>query len=117
MDFINKKCVPCEGGMEPHSAAKVREYLEAVPGWQADNEYKKISREFQLKDFAAAIKFINQIGEIAESEGHHPNLELFSWNHVRIVLFTHAIGGLSDNDFIIAAKVNQLWNSQATQLA
>lgn len=117
MDFASKKCVPCEGGMAPHTKEKVLEYLSAVPGWQADSEFKKLSREFTLKDFKAALKFINQIGEIAEAEGHHPNIELFSWNHVRIVLYTHAIGGLSDNDFIIAAKINQLWGNQVSAKA
>jgi 4a-hydroxytetrahydrobiopterin dehydratase len=85
----------------------------AVPGWQASNDFKQIQREFILKDFKAALKFINQIGDIAETEGHHPNLELYAWNHVRIILYTHAIGGLSDNDFVIAAKINQLWEQQA----
>lgn len=117
MDWSLKKCVPCEGGVEPHPPSKVKEYLTAVPGWQTDDGYKKISREFILKDFRAALRFINQVGEIAEDEGHHPNLELFSWNHVRIVLYTHAIGGLSDNDFIMAAKINQLWDSQASAKA
>lgn len=113
MDFASKKCVPCEGGVEPHNQEKVNEYLLAVPGWQVNADYKQISQEFILKDFKAALNFINKIGDIAENEGHHPNIELFSWNHVKIVLYTHAIGGLSDNDFIMAAKINQLWNSQA----
>ncbi len=117
MDFANRKCVPCEGGVEPHSPDKVKAYSQAVPGWQASADYKKIIREFQFKDFAEALKFINQVGEIAEKEGHHPNLELYSWNHVRITLFTHAIGGLSDNDFILAAKINQLWGGQANAKA
>ncbi|KKT17343.1 MAG: hypothetical protein UW00_C0011G0001 [Parcubacteria group bacterium GW2011_GWB1_43_66] len=95
MDFASKKCVPCEGGMAPHTKEKVLEYLSAVPGWQADSEFKKLSREFTLKDFKAALKFINQIGEIAEAEGHHP----------------------SDNDFILAAKINQLWGNQVSAKA
>lgn len=112
MDWSAKKCIPCEGGVMPHSSDKVQEYLLAIPGWRVNDDYKKINREFILKDFIAALKFINQIGEIAETEGHHPNIELFSWNHVKVILFTHAIGGLSDNDFIMAAKINQLWHSQ-----
>ena len=116
-DFLHQKCLPCEGGVEPHSPEKVREYLAVVPGWQATDDFKQIKREFTLKDFTSALKFINQIGDIAEAEGHHPNLELFSWNHVRIVLYTHASGGLSDNDFIIAAKINQWWQAQASAKA
>ena len=66
MDFASKKCVPCEGGTEPHSLEKVKEYLSAVQGWQAAADFKKISREFVLKDFKVALTFINQVGDIAE---------------------------------------------------
>lgn len=117
MDFVNKKCVPCEGSTKPHDAIVVKNYLQATPGWLTNTESTQIFREFILKDFIAALKLINQIGDIAEAEGHHPNIELYSWNHVKIVLFTHAISGLSDNDFIMAAKINQLWNNQASQKA
>ena len=117
MDFAAKKCVPCEGGTEPHSRLKVEEYLLAVPGWQVDADFTRINREFTLKNFKAALQFVNQIGDIAEAEGHHPNLELFSWNHLKVVLYTHAIDGLSDNDFIMAAKINLLWNSQTSAKA
>lgn len=111
MDLLNKKCVPCEGGTQPMAAAKLAEYLPLVPGWQVVDG-KKIWRQFTNKDFVAAIKLVNAIADIAESEGHHPDLHLTGWNHLRVELWTHAIGGLSDNDFIMAAKVNQLWNQQ-----
>lgn len=117
MDFATKKCVPCEGGTEPLTQTKAEEYLAAIPGWVLSDDFKKISREFQLKDFMLAVKFVNQIADIAESEGHHPDLAIFSWNHVRVQLWTHAIGGLSDNDFIVAAKVNQLWGQQPSAKA
>ncbi len=116
MDWLNKKCLPCEGGTEPLAKNKVNEYLSALPNWQAIEDYHKIAQDFILKDFRSALTFINKIGEIAENEGHHPDLELYSWNKVKIVLTTHAIDGLSDNDFILAAKINQLWNNQSGHL-
>jgi 4a-hydroxytetrahydrobiopterin dehydratase len=82
--------------------------LAQVPGWQlVDGEPLKIARSIKLKDFARAMAFVNSIAQLAEAEGHHPDF-CVSWNRVRLELFTHAIGGLSENDFIMAAKVNQL---------
>jgi 4a-hydroxytetrahydrobiopterin dehydratase len=108
MDLINKKCVPCEGGTKPLDLAAAQKYLALVPLWQLDQGNGAITREIVFKDFASAINFINQLAALAEVEGHHPDFCLFSWNHVKLTLSTHAIKGLSENDFILAVKTDQL---------
>ena len=106
-NLLNKKCVPCEGGTLPLTTEEIVKYLPEVPSWEV-SEDKKISREFKLKDFKEAVAFVNKVAELAESEGHHPDIYLHSWNKVRLELSTHAIGGLSENDFILAAKISKL---------
>ena len=101
------KCAPCEGGVEPMSADECAKYHEHVPEWNLiDNQ--KVNREFEFKDFVGALKFVNAMGVIAEDEGHHPDIFIHSWNKVVVTLWTHAIGGLSINDFIVATKVDRL---------
>jgi 4a-hydroxytetrahydrobiopterin dehydratase len=107
-DFLHQKCVPCEGGVDPLTRAKAEEYLVAAPGWVLSQDVKHLAREIKFKDFVSAIAFINMLAKLAESEGHHPDIHLTGWNHVRVDLWTHAIGGLSDNDFIVAAKANRI---------
>lgn len=107
-DLATRHCVPCEGGTPPMARAEAEPLLAQVPGWTlVDAEPLKIARSIKLKDFAQAMAFVNNVGELAEAEGHHPDF-CVSWNRVRLELFTHAIGGLSENDFIMAAKINQL---------
>ncbi|RCK72235.1 MAG: Pterin-4-alpha-carbinolamine dehydratase [Ignavibacteriae bacterium] len=108
MDNLHtKKCAPCEGGVEPMKPEEFSTYLSMVANWfVVDN--KMIEKIFILKDFQSAINFINQIAKIAEEEGHHPDILLYNWNKVKIMLTTHAIGGLSINDFIIASKIDRL---------
>ena len=101
-----KKCVPCEGGLAPLSPDAAARLLEQVPGWALDGG-KAIKRRFVFKDFAGALDFVNRVGAIAEGEGHHPDIA-FGWGYAEITLFTHAIGGLHDNDFIVASKINTL---------
>lgn len=101
----NKKCIPCEGGTKPLTHSEFQVYLDQVPDWQVI-ENKKIEKLFKFHDFRAALQFVNRVGAIAESENHHPNIYLYGWNKVRITLTTHAIGGLSVNDFIIAHRIN-----------
>jgi len=105
-DFLSKKCVPCEGGVEPIAEDKARVYMAEVSGWQLGKDIKQISKHYEFKDFKEAMTFINKIANLAESEGHHPDIAI-SYNKVDLVLSTHAIGGLSENDFILAAKINQ----------
>ena len=103
-DLSQKRCVPCEGGMLPLPEDKVQELIKQVPDWSL--EEGKVIRKFQFKNFREAIDFVNNVAEIAESENHHPNISIYGWNKVKLTFFTHAIRGLSENDFIMAAKVN-----------
>jgi len=106
MDLLSKKCVACEGGTEPITKKQAAEYLKETPGWRILPDGLKIEREFNFKDFKTAMAFVNKVAALAESEGHHPDIHVF-YNHVHLELSTHAIGGLSENDFILAAKVNR----------
>ncbi len=108
MDLASKKCVACEGGTPPLSETESRKFLSETLSWEIV-ENKKIKREFKFKDFKEAMAFVNKIAVIAEEEGHHPDIHVF-YNKVLIELWTHAVGGLSENDFIMAAKINQLLN-------
>lgn len=102
-----KKCAPCEGGVEPMKPEEFSTYLEMVNNWQVV-ENKMIEKIFELKDFQSAINFINKVAHIAEEEGHHPDILIYNWNKVKIMLTTHAIAGLSINDFILASKIDRL---------
>lgn len=107
MDLLSKKCVPCEGGTLPLTREEAQKYLAEVPGWQLSDDAKVISKEFKWRDFKEAMAFVNKVAKLAESEGHHPDVHI-SWNKVKLGLTTHAIKGLSENDFILAAKINGL---------
>lgn len=114
-NLLNKKCVPCEGGIPPLGHEEVLKYMEQTPTWQLSEDKSpnvqkvglgaKISKEFKFKDFIGAINFVNNIAELAESEGHHPDIHI-NYNKVLLELSTHAVGGLSENDFILAAKID-----------
>ena len=103
----DKHCVPCEGGTAPLQSAQIKEYLQALSGWRVEEE-KQLVKEYRGKDFAEALAFVDASGKIAETEGHHPDINLHSWNKVTLTLSTHAIGGLSINDFILAAKIDEM---------
>ena len=105
MDLLKKKCVPCEGGVGPLSRANAQGYLDKVSGWVMDEKGIKISKEFKFKDFIGAINFVERVADIAEIEDHHPDIHIH-YNKVLLELWTHAIGGLSENDFIVAAKID-----------
>jgi len=107
-ELIQKKCKPCEGGVEPVSAAEAKEQVAKLPGWALSPDSKKIRKEWVVKDFSTAIDFFQRVADIANAEDHHPDLHLTSYRKVAIELSTHAIGGLSENDFILAAKIDQL---------
>jgi len=106
--LIQRKCAPCEGGIPPMTKDEVAAFLPHVPGWTVVRDGQRIRREWRAKNFLAAIDFFNKVAELSESEGHHPDLHLEGYRNVAIELWTHAIGGLSENDFILAAKINQL---------
>lgn len=105
-DLLKKVCIACEGkGIKPLSREDAQDYLDEVSGWTLDVDTKKISKEFKFSDFIGAINFVNLVADIAEQEGHHPDIQIH-YNKVLLELSTHAIGGLSENDFIVAAKVD-----------
>jgi 4a-hydroxytetrahydrobiopterin dehydratase len=107
-DLAARRCAPCEGGTKPFERPQAEAYLAQVPGWSlVTGETLKIARSVRLKDFARAMALVNRIAELAEMEGHHPDF-CVSWNRIRLELTTHAIKGLSENDFIMAAKIDAL---------
>lgn len=106
-DLSQKHCVPCEAGVPPLARPQNLEYLKRVNEWQLVED-KSIEKILLFKNFKEAVAFINKVAEVAEKEGHHPDILLFGWNKVKIMLSTHAIKGLSDNDFILAAKIDEL---------
>ncbi len=107
-ELSQKKCVPCEGGIPPLTKQKAQEYMEEVPQWELveDGTYQ-IKRKFEFNGFKEAMDFVNQVAEVAQNEGHHPNIHIY-YNQVTLELYTHAIDGLHENDFIMAAKIDQI---------
>ena len=109
MNLLDQKCVPCEGGVDPISRFDAELMLSYhVKDWVLSDDSKSISKKFEFKDFKQALDFINKVGDIAEGDGHHPDIHLTDYKFVTINLSTHAIGGLSQNDFIVAAKINNI---------
>lgn len=105
--ITNKHCQPCEEGSAQLTGEMIQSYLaELTQPWQVIDE-KKIRRLFKFKDFKEAMIFVNRVADLAEAEGHHPDIAIH-WNQVDIELWTHAINGLSENDFILAAKIEKL---------
>lgn len=105
-NLLKKKCVPCEKkGIKPFSREDAEDYVAHTNGWVLDAEAKKISKEYKFKDFIGAINFVERVADVAEMEGHHPDIHIF-YNKVLLELSTHAIDGLSENDFILAAKID-----------
>lgn len=105
MDLAQKKCVACEGGAVPMTEMEAEAMSKHVKGWTVASGAKKISKEFKFKNYVQAMDFANTITPIAEAEGHHPDLSI-GWGRVGVELSTHSIGGLSENDFILAAKID-----------
>lgn len=104
-DLATKKCVPCEIGTPPMPEDEARKLLPKIPGWNLEGN--KLNRKFQFKDFKQSMIFVNKVADIAEQEGHHPDI-LIVWNKLTLTLFTHAAKGLTENDFVMAAKINQI---------
>lgn len=103
----DKKCVPCNADTPPMSLEEAKKILSEMPGWELAIEGKAIRRRFPFKDFMSALAFVQKLAPIAEEEGHHPDLML-GWGYVEVVLWTHSIMGLHENDFIMAAKIGEL---------
>lgn len=107
MSLRDKRCVPCEGGMLPLTIQQAEEFMKQVQGWTLSPDVRKISKKYSFRNFSAALAFTVKVGALAEQEGHHPDI-LLKWGSVTLELATHAIGGLSENDFILAAKIDEI---------
>lgn len=107
MDLLKQRCVPCEGGMPALTKPEAEIMMQHVPHWELSEDGTTIMRTFTFADFKAALSFADAVGVLAEDEGHHPDLHV-SWGKLTIELSTHAIGGLSNNDFILAAKIDAI---------
>jgi 4a-hydroxytetrahydrobiopterin dehydratase len=107
-DLTQKKCVPCEGGVPKLSADEAHALLGSVPGWEITEDGDRIRRKWVVKHFNAGVDFFNAVKAVADQENHHPDLHLEGYRNVTVEIWTHAIGGLSENDFILAAKVDSI---------
>lgn len=109
MNLADKKCVACQGGEPTLTREEIDKYLKEVNSdWKAEKNPDKLVREFEFDDFKEAISFVNKVADLAEEEGHHPNIYVHSYKKVRIESWTHKIGGLHENDFILASKIDKL---------
>ncbi len=104
----SKKCLPCEGGVSKLEPSSAEAQMSRLQGWTIVHEGERIRKEWVVKNFMAAMRFFHKVAEVAEAEGHHPDLHLVGYRNVAIEIWTHAIGGLSENDFILAAKIDEL---------
>jgi len=100
--LADRNCVPCKGGVPPLTAAEIRPLLEQLDGWRVGNDHH-LEKAFELRNFAAALELVNRIGAIAEAQNHHPDIAL-AWGRVGVTIWTHKIDGLTESDFIFAAK-------------
>jgi len=107
-ELVRKRCAPCEGGIPPVSRAEAEATVRNLEGWTLDPDGQRITRSWTVKNFMAGIDFFNKVAALAEEEGHHPDLHLEGYRQVTIALTTHAVMGLTENDFILAAKINQV---------
>jgi 4a-hydroxytetrahydrobiopterin dehydratase len=107
-DLTAKTCVPCEGGVPKYSATEAEAQVAALSGWQLTHDATRIRRDWQFKNFRECVKFFNNVAALAEREQHHPDLHLVGYRNAWVEIFTHAIGGLSENDFILAAKIDAI---------
>ena len=111
-ELRNKKCTPCEGGVIPFDISEIHKYQKKVDGWniiKSDKNIFYLEKNFNFKNFKNSQNFVNNVGKISEGEGHHPDIT-FGWGYAKINITTHAIEGLSENDFILAAKIDQITN-------
>ena len=107
MELTEKKCVPCQGGIPALICAEAEKLIQQVPLWSLSKTCNRLNRSFNFDDFATTLGFVNRVAALAEAEGHHPEIS-FGWGHAEIEIFTHKIDGLHENDFVLAAKIDQL---------
>ena len=111
-DLTKKKCMPCEGGVLPFDTSEIHKYQKKVDGWdivKGEAEIFFLLKKFKFDNFLKSQEFVNEVGKISEEEGHHPDIS-FGWGYAEIKVTTHAIKGLSENDFILAAKIDKITN-------
>ena len=109
-DLSEKKCIACEGDIPPFDKSEIHKYLKKVDGWEVRSNNDKsfyLLKEFKFKNFEESQNFVNNVGNIAEAENHHPDIS-FGWGYCKITIFTHAINGLAESDFILAAKIDKI---------
>ena len=111
-DLHTKKCIPCDGGIPGFDITEIHKYLKMVDGWEVKANEDKVYyliKNFKFKNFLESQNFVNKVGEIAEKEGHHPDI-WFGWGYAKIKIYTHSIKGLAESDFILAAKIDKFFN-------
>ena len=109
-ELYKKKCIACDGDTIPFDTSEIHKYLKKVDGWEVKSNSEKnyyLEKNFKFKNFIESQKFVNKVGSIAELEGHHPDIH-FGWGYTKIEIYTHAINGLAESDFILAAKIDQI---------
>ncbi len=112
-ELAERKCVPCQGGVPPLTEEEIRPLLAQIEGWQVENS-KKLIKSFSFKNFVEAVDFVNAVTQVAEEEGHHPDLYV-TWGRVTVYLWTHKIDGLTESDFIMAAKIDRVYSQLCSQ--
>ena len=105
-DLADLQCVPCRGGVPPLNGAEIEELLKQLEGWQAVNEHH-LQKTYRFQDFRESLEFVNRIGTLAEQQGHHPDI-CFGWGKAEVTIWTHKIDGLTESDFVLAAKIDKL---------
>ncbi len=111
MSLLEKTCEPCRGGVPPMEREKAKELLEQVPEWELSEDGTRISRTFKFKNWVEALDFVRWVGQAAEQSGHHPDVN-FGWGYAKIIYYTHKISGLHENDFIMAARTNRIYEDE-----
>ena len=109
-DLHEKNCIPCRGGILPFDISEIHKYLKKIDGWDVKKnkeEYYFLEKHFKFKNFLESQKFVNKTGNLAEAQSHHPDIT-FGWGYANIKIFTHAIKGLAESDFILAAKIDNI---------
>ena len=109
-DLHNKNCIPCKGGIPPFEISEIHKYLKKVDGWDVkkkEGETYFLEKQFNFENFIQSQKFVNEVGNISEKEGHHPDIA-FGWGYAKVQIFTHKIKGLVESDFILASKIDKI---------
>lgn len=107
-ELLQKKCVPCEGGVPKLTPEEAADQISEIDGWSIVHDGERIRKDWKVSNFVSGMNFLNQVMDVAEDEGHHPDVHLWGYRNVYIEIWTHAIGGLSENDFILAAKIDKI---------